>query len=345
MRTKMLMAAGLLLALPVLAAPARTSPAAMMKPEVLTEAQAAWKDIQATLGQVPTFMRAMPDEAIAGAWQEMKDLQLNPNTALSPMAKELIGLGVSAQIPCKYCVYFHTEAARANGATDRDIKEALAIAALERHWSTLLNGLQVDEANFRSEVDRMVTHVKSMMAPNPAMAPAQTRIATANDVYADMEAMFGFVPAFAKMLPPEAIVGAWKEVKAISFSETALPAKLKDAISIAVSAQVPCRYCLYMDQQFGMKIDGLSERELREAVAMSALVRHWSTMLNGAQVDEAKFKREVDQVFARARRAQVQRPAGPALKRTPQVQPQMKTLDRLKLERPMQPRLDDSDVR
>ena len=64
-----------------------------------------------------------------------------------------MGLAVAAQIPCAYCVYFHTAAARANGATDEEIKEAVAMAAIVRHWSTVMNGMQVDLATFKQETD------------------------------------------------------------------------------------------------------------------------------------------------------------------------------------------------
>jgi alkylhydroperoxidase/carboxymuconolactone decarboxylase family protein YurZ len=71
-------------------------------------ATAAYKDIQATLGSVPDMFRTLPDVAVAGAWAEIKGVQLNPSTALDGKAKELMGLAVAAQIPCQYCVYFHT---------------------------------------------------------------------------------------------------------------------------------------------------------------------------------------------------------------------------------------------
>jgi len=54
--------------------------------------------------------------------------------------KNLIGLAVAAQIPCAYCVYGHTKLAKAAGATDAQIKEAIATAALVRFNSTMLNG-------------------------------------------------------------------------------------------------------------------------------------------------------------------------------------------------------------
>jgi AhpD family alkylhydroperoxidase len=51
----------------------------------------------------------------------MKTLQLNPGTALSGKVKELIGLAVAAQVPCRYCTYAHTEFARLDGASEREI--------------------------------------------------------------------------------------------------------------------------------------------------------------------------------------------------------------------------------
>lgn len=119
-------------------------------------AQAAYRDIEATLGSVPTFFKLFPEVGIAGAWAEFKSVQLNPKTKLDGKTKELIGLAVSAQIPCQYCVYFHTAAAKLNGATDEEIREAVAMASITRHWSTVLNGMQVDLAAFKGETDTVL---------------------------------------------------------------------------------------------------------------------------------------------------------------------------------------------
>jgi AhpD family alkylhydroperoxidase len=119
-------------------------------------AQATYRDIEQTLGLVPTFFRQFPESGIAGAWGEFKSVQLNPNTALNGKTKELIGLAVAAQVPCQYCVYFHSVAAKANGATDAEIREAVAMAAIVRHWSTVLNGMQTDVASFKQEVDTVM---------------------------------------------------------------------------------------------------------------------------------------------------------------------------------------------
>lgn len=121
-----------------------------------SSAATTYQDIEKTLGVVPGFFKLFPEVGIAGAWSEFKSVQLNPKTKLDGKTKELIGLGLAAQIPCQYCVYFHTAAAKANGATDEEIREAVAMAAIVRHWSTFLNGMQVDLGSFKSEVDTVL---------------------------------------------------------------------------------------------------------------------------------------------------------------------------------------------
>ncbi|MGZ3236335.1 MAG: carboxymuconolactone decarboxylase family protein [Burkholderiaceae bacterium] len=116
-------------------------------------ATATYQDIESTLGIVPGFFKAFPESGIAGAWTEFKTLQASDQTYLTPKVKQLIGLAVSAQVPCAYCVYFHTAVARAYGATDDEIKEAVAMAAISRHWSTVLNGMAIDLPTFKREVD------------------------------------------------------------------------------------------------------------------------------------------------------------------------------------------------
>lgn len=118
--------------------------------------QTAYRDIEQTLGSVPTFFKMFPEAGIAGAWAEFKSVQLNPKTALTGKTKELIGLAVAAQVPCHYCIYFHTAAAKLNGATDAEIREAVAMAAITRHWSTVLNGMQVDPDGFKRETDTVL---------------------------------------------------------------------------------------------------------------------------------------------------------------------------------------------
>jgi len=119
-------------------------------------AQATYKDIEQTLGAVPSFFKMFPEIGISGAWAEFKSVQLNPKTKLDGKTKELLGLAIAAQIPCHYCIYFHTAAAKLNGATDQEIRETVAMAAIVRHWSTVLNGMQVDYDGFKRETDALL---------------------------------------------------------------------------------------------------------------------------------------------------------------------------------------------
>ena len=116
---------------------------------------AAVKDIEQTLGFVPTFMSQQPKAGFAGAWQQLKDLEFSQNTALTPKVKALIGLAVVAQIPCDYCIWADALGARQAGATDEEIREAVGIAATERYWSTMLNGLQADLGTFKAEFGKI----------------------------------------------------------------------------------------------------------------------------------------------------------------------------------------------
>jgi AhpD family alkylhydroperoxidase len=90
--------------------------------------------------EVPAWMKqTLPDQALKPLWDEYLAV-MNPTGALDGKTKQLIALGVAAQIPCAYCVFAHTKAAKAAGATDAQIKEAIATAALIRFNSTMLNG-------------------------------------------------------------------------------------------------------------------------------------------------------------------------------------------------------------
>lgn len=114
-------------------------------------AQDAFNEMESAFGFVPSFFKVYPEHGVAAAWRLTRDLELSETTALSPKVKSLINIAVAAQIPCQFCIFADTEAARAAGASEEEIKEAVAQAALTRHWSTILNGMQVDLDAFKAE--------------------------------------------------------------------------------------------------------------------------------------------------------------------------------------------------
>lgn len=104
--------------------------------------------------QPPKYLRdTYPTHALKPVLEGQAVLT-GPNAQLDAKTRELISLGVAAQIPCTYCVYAHTKNARANGASEAEIREAVAAAATVRHWSTVLNGMAYDFEAFKAELDR-----------------------------------------------------------------------------------------------------------------------------------------------------------------------------------------------
>lgn len=118
--------------------------------QTLPSVEETYKDIEATYGVLPGFMKIYPKQGIAGAWALTKSLEVEKG-ALDPKIKSLINIAVAAQIPCRYCVWLDTKMARDMGATDEEIAEAVAQAGLTRHWSAILNGMQVDFEGFKAE--------------------------------------------------------------------------------------------------------------------------------------------------------------------------------------------------
>lgn len=144
-------------------ASAQTEQPQEQKEALPTNAQETYKDIEKTLGFVPEFLKKYPKEGVTGAWIEMKQLEMG-KTNIEAKNKQLIQLAVAGQIPCEYCVVFHGELAKANGATEAELAEALALSGSVRSWSTVLNGLSIDKANFKNEVTKIVNGMKSKMA-------------------------------------------------------------------------------------------------------------------------------------------------------------------------------------
>lgn len=279
---------------------------AMEKPtSAKSEVQMTYKDIQKTLGIVPTYLKMYPEIGLPAAWEEFKSVQLNTNTALSGKLKDLIGIGIAAQIPSKECIYMGTQFAKLDGATKEEIKEAVAMAAATRHWSTFLNGLQYDETEFKKEANNIISHVKkemAMAAKNPNMMPVKPMVVfDAKTAYQDIAQTLGSVPMFMRQFPGEAISGAWKMMKTVQLNPmTSLSGKEKELIGLAVSAQIPCKYCAYFHTE-AAKLNGASEMEITETLAVASVTRQWSTILHGSEINDNKFRQEINQIIKHIR--------------------------------------------
>jgi AhpD family alkylhydroperoxidase len=196
----------------------------------------------------------------------------------------------------------HTEFAKLNGAREAEIAEAVGMAAVTRHWSTFLNGAQIDEARFRADVMKLIENAKRAAA-SKSPAPASVDVVDGASALREANALLGFVPEFIQKFPSVARSGAWKQLRDLQLNpKTALSGKQKELIGLAVSAQIPCRYCVVAHTEFA-KLNGATEAEIGETLAMASLTRSMSTVLNGMQVDEARFRRDVDKLVRNAKAA------------------------------------------
>ena len=127
-----------------------------MKTFLMSATLAAFVCGTAVAQDVPDmFKKTYPEYALGAAMGLLGALE-GDKAAIDGKTMQLIQLGVSAQIPCTYCVYYHTRAAKAAGASDAEIKAAIAAAADTRMWSTVLNGNAYDMNAFKAEVDSLI---------------------------------------------------------------------------------------------------------------------------------------------------------------------------------------------
>jgi AhpD family alkylhydroperoxidase len=116
------------------------------------------RDIEETLGLVPTFFDRIPDEFLAPEWTLFMRLELE-ETRIPSKYKELIGVALHSETKCRYCTLFPTEAAKMFGATEEEIQEAVHYAKHSLGWSAYLNGMRVDYNQFAEELQRIGEHM------------------------------------------------------------------------------------------------------------------------------------------------------------------------------------------
>lgn len=274
----------------------------------MSHSGAKWNEVENTLadikdvfGFVPTFFNNLTDQSLPGAWNEAKNLRFGTNTALDMKFKGLIGLAVSSQIPCEMINYFDQKSTLNEGATQQEQSEAITMAAITRHWSTVLNGSQIDKSEFRKEADKIMAYVKKMMEESHGEIPAEENFlmkpTTADETYKDIEKTLGLVPKFFLSFSKEGIAGAWSEFKGLQLNpHTALNGKHKELIGLAVAAQIPCDYCIYFHRS-AAALNGASEREIQEAVSHAAMIRHWSAVFHSPLTDQTTFRKEADEMI------------------------------------------------
>ena len=103
---------------------------------------AIYASLKKELGFVPNTFRAMghtPDFI-----QALLRLDQASAPSIPEKYKQLICLAVSAANGCTYCVYAHSAIAKKAGATDQEIGEALAVAAMMSAFNTFNKALGME---------------------------------------------------------------------------------------------------------------------------------------------------------------------------------------------------------
>ena len=97
--------------------------------------------------------------------------------------------------------------------------------------------------------------------------------------FAEIEERFGVVPSFFHLFPEGRLPAMWSEYKNVQLNpDTALDAKTKQLIGLAVAAAIECSPCIYFQSSAAMA-NGASFQEIQEATAIYAIADDWSKYL------------------------------------------------------------------
>jgi AhpD family alkylhydroperoxidase len=142
----------------------------------------------------------------------------------------------------------------------------------------------------------MATCIAVFVLSSPLLAQ-ESQTDASERAEAEMKATFGTVPVMLKVYSDHLRASAWEWFKATKSPDAAIPAKYSELISLGVASQIPCDYCVYAHTTMA-KMLGATDAEIAGAVASAANTRHWSTVLNGAEVPLDEFKKEWDGILA-----------------------------------------------
>jgi AhpD family alkylhydroperoxidase len=131
------------------------------------------REAQELLGVVPGFFDTMPEAHLGPMWEHFRDMMLRPGR-IPAKYQQLLMLGVSMYAKCKYCTDFHTEVAKALGATSEDIAEAALLTGLTADFSNYLGGTQYDYERFKTEVRTACRHLSANGGRAKPAAPGAT---------------------------------------------------------------------------------------------------------------------------------------------------------------------------
>jgi AhpD family alkylhydroperoxidase len=113
-----------------------------------------------------------------------------------------------------------------------------------------------------------------------------------DEIYKEIEQMFGLVPSMFKAVPDSSLELEWKLFKRVQFDEGPIPNKYRELIGVAISAVSKCRYCALYHTEVA-RLYGATDAEIEDAVHYAKSSAGWSTYINGMQLDYDQFQEEI----------------------------------------------------
>lgn len=126
---------------------------------------------------------------------------------------------------------------------------------------------------------------------------------TRQEIYREMEDMFGLVPSMFQLVPDSSLELEWRLFKKVQFDPGPIPNKYRELIGVAISAATKCRYCELYHTELA-KLNGATDAEVEDAVHFAKSSAGWSTYMNGLQIDYDTFKDEILRACEHVRQVQ-----------------------------------------
>lgn len=126
---------------------------------------------------------------------------------------------------------------------------------------------------------------------------------TRQQIYEEIEDMFGLVPSMFREVPDSSLEMEWRLFKRTQFDPGPIPNKYRELIGVALAAATRCKYCEFYHTELA-KLNGATDAEIEDAVHYAKSSTGWSTYINGLQIDYDTFKNEILQACEHVRSIQ-----------------------------------------
>lgn len=138
-------------------------------------------------------------------------------------------------------------------------------------------------------------HAGSGRGPNPMVSA---------DAAEEIEQYLGHVPSFIEALPEEAADHGWAIMRDLQLEETEPSEREKALTGLGAAAAIQCPYCIHFHREEA-KLADVTDDELNEAVSLASMVRYFSTVLHGTQIDVDEFADETASIVEHVEEQQV----------------------------------------